>query len=304
MKQSCALAITMAAATTTMMMVTRVFSSPLASAFLLLPRSRSHICVRGGSLCHQHNRGRDFCKISAYQSGLHGSDDQDYGHDDDARSSAKEAINILARRGKSWKRLKSLVDLAVVATQIVDSESSASLRDGEQIIRRGGIADIGTDHGLLAVGLAMTGRFKKVVGVDVSENALRDGAFKLHQEISTYLEQRQGQEVASTEELNRLQQNAPLPIEFRCGDGLKPLQVSDEINALCIAGMGTNTMMDVLSVSTDDTEDSQQVLLVDKLDCQHIVAQPTSSRPRLLMHLYDGLSNRGWEAKAQKSRSE
>jgi tRNA A22 N-methylase len=145
-----------------------------------------------------------------------------------------------------------------------------------------GVADIGTDHGLLAVGLAVTGRFETVVGVDLSSEALINGAHKLHEEILEHRKQRHPDGMSR-----------PLPVEFRCGDGLTVLQAK-EADAVCIAGVGVNTILDVLKVSDSDR------FLLDKLDCQHIIVQPTNSRPRHLMRLYYSLVEIGWEPQAER----
>jgi hypothetical protein len=76
-----------------------------------------------------------------------------------SRELAYEAFSVLARREKSWRRLGHLVDLVIMDHGTNRNNTICS------------IADVGTDHGLLAMGLALSGCFDKVVGVDVSQQA-------------------------------------------------------------------------------------------------------------------------------------
>ena len=177
---------------------------------------------------------------------------------------AERAFDILAKRNRSWKRLSPLVDLAL--------NSDLPLRT---------ISDIGTDHGLLAAAFALSGRFKKVIGVDKSKQALEDGAYKLQVEIMNYYRQRK-----TIEQI--------LPLTFRCGDGLKALE-GEKVDATCIAGMGANTMVGILQQSS-----RKGGLLLDELDCQELVLQPTNSRPRNLMLLYSSIENLGFRVSAER----
>ena len=125
-------------------------------------------------------------------------------------------------------------------------------------------ADIGCDHGLLTCGLAATGRFDYVVGVDVSQKALDQGGLAL-------LLQLQDELVGLGSNKNKNSN-----INFLVGDGLKPLQEADTI---CVAGMGVHSMKEILS--PDELE---------RVGCQQIVIQPhTSTRPRSMMMLYHHL---------------
>jgi tRNA A22 N-methylase len=158
---------------------------------------------------------------------------------------AQNSFSLLARSNKSWKRLGHLVDLGCRITTPVSS-----------------IADIGCDHGLLTVGLAVSGKFERVVGADVSPLAL-ENAVSLQRELDA-------------------RPGLDLNIEFRLGDGMAALGDS-EIDVVCLAGMGGNTMKSIL------TEEE-----LDRVGCQHILIQPTNSRPRNLCKLYDYLQDMGW----------
>lgn len=81
------------------------------------------------------------------------------------------------------------------------------------------VADIGCDHGKLSASLAATGRCKRVIACEISQKPLRRA------------------------------QKACAPwsdtIEFRFGDGLTVLKPG-EVDDIVIAGMGAQTILDIL----------------------------------------------------------
>lgn len=121
------------------------------------------------------------------------------------------------------------------------------------------IADIGTDHGLLAFAMAKRRPYANVIGVDASVSALKQGA----------------------ETLPKLSN-----LNFLHGDGLDA--VGHPVEGACIAGMGVHTMIEIL----------QPNKLVD-MDCRNLVLQPTGSRPRLLAFLYQHLTHANWHLAAE-----
>jgi tRNA A22 N-methylase len=179
-------------------------------------------------------------------------------------SSAENAFDVLAKHGRSWQRLKDVVDLALSSDTQIKS-----------------VADIGTDHGLLAAALALSGRFERVLGVDASERALKDGALTLNEDILEYRRQKQIQ--------------LPLSLEFRYGDGLKVVQ-HGEADVVCIAGMGVHTMLEIVSA----TEAGKDLSLLDSIGCEKLVLQPTNCRPRNLIMLYDNIRDFGWQVEDEK----
>lgn len=180
---------------------------------------------------------------------------------DDSRDSPYQAFTVLARREKSWNRLRHLIDLAV------DYQDPDHVRS---------VVDVGTDHGLLAIGLGVSGSFDSVLGVDVSAKALHNGGFRLLSEVKEHMS------LDSSPLLD-------LEVDFRISDGLRNLQVG-EADAICIAGMGVNTMSKILESSSlaDGRTD------LDYLGCQQLILQPTNSKPRNLMKLYSSLQATGW----------
>ena len=174
---------------------------------------------------------------------------------------------------KTWQRLGPLVALAL---------ASPLLHDNSMEFKSVSIADVGCDHGLLAMGLALTNHhhFESVLGLDVSQAALTNGALALLQEQETIFENHQ-----------------TTPLEFRLSNGLQAV-LPGEADIVCIAGMGPHTMVQILldrcttTSSSDDDDDS--VFETDRVGTQHLILQPTNSRPRNLMHLYDSLQDYGW----------
>jgi tRNA A22 N-methylase len=179
---------------------------------------------------------------------------------DEAVTKAEIAFGILARKDRSWKRLRHIVDLTI--------GSEGDVRT---------IADVGTDHGLLAMGLALSGRFERVIGVDVSERALKDGAFRLQQDVESHRRR------------NNILEG--LPLEFRLADGLHGL-VKGEADAICIAGMGVHSMLNIVSSVRGNSEKG----LLDEIGVSQLFLQPTNSRPKSQFLLYKTLFQMGWIA--------
>ncbi|CAB9522176.1 SAM-dependent methyltransferase [Seminavis robusta] len=169
--------------------------------------------------------------------------------DDGLVSQAEMAFSILAKRNRTWKRLRHLVDLA----QQVKTQECKSL------------VDVGTDHGILPIALAATAQFETVTGIDISEQVLDNGARATHQEVQNHLKSEKGLSLPS--------------VDFRCGNGLRGLEQGDA-DIVCIAGMGVNTMLKILGGPETSYLGSQILLL-----------QPTNSKPKNLIHLYDSLQN-------------
>mmetsp|Transcript_125910 Transcript_125910/g.352550 ORF Transcript_125910/g.352550 Transcript_125910/m.352550 type:complete len:372 (+) Transcript_125910:61-1176(+) len=193
----------------------------------------------------------------------------------DPRERAFHAFSMLAKRDRSWQRFRHMVDLAVDHQQ----NDSRSIRS---------ITDVGTDHGLLAVGLALSGRFGSVLGVDVSPNALKNGGFQVLGKIQEVLLSSDNDASPSMVSSNKYLSNlSSLPLAFRLSDGLRGVQPG-EADAVCIAGMGVKVMDSILQASSDT------VLELDRLNCQQLILQPTNSRPRNLIQLYDMLQGSGW----------
>ena len=120
--------------------------------------------------------------------------------------------------------------------------------------------------------------------MDVSEQVLKDGARTLYQEVQKKLVSLSS--VYSSNATNNDQHqeaHAPLPVEFILGNGLMLVEPG-AADIVCIAGMGVHTMLDILA--TAETK---------RVGCQALLLQPTNSKPKNLMALYDTLHQRGWQ---------
>ena len=146
------------------------------------------------------------------------------------------------------------------------------------------VADIGTDHGLLALGLAVTGKYSTVTGVDVSDQALTYGALAMLEKIRNQ---------TKTFDEDGFDSSPELPVEFRLGNGLEALEFG-EADVICIAGMGVNTMLQILEQEGDDGRN------LEKIGCKRLVLQATNSRPRNLILLYDRLQEMGWKVEDER----
>jgi tRNA A22 N-methylase len=192
----------------------------------------------------------------------------------EARTLAYETFSLLARQGRSWRRLGHLVDMAI-------GNPTSSIRT---------IADVGTDHGLLAMGLALSGRFDKVLGIDVSEQALQNGAISLLENVLTNVNDRNKTMSGIIKEETSLENL----IEFRVGNGLSAAK-NGEADAVCIAGMGVHTMIKIIQqASKEGVSDAERV------GCQQLLLQPTNTRPRNLIMLYDFLQESGWRVAEER----
>jgi len=131
------------------------------------------------------------------------------------------------------------------------------------------VVDVGTDHGILAVELALTNAFRSVVGVDISSAALSN-ALLLQSRVESYCMN------------NGLDKTGPR-VDLRIGNGLHGLARNDA-DIVCIAGVGVNTMKTIL-----------EPIDKDALGVQHLVLQPTSCKPGNLMKLYESLHQDGFK---------
>lgn len=195
--------------------------------------------------------------------------------DYDERDYFYESVSaFLFRQGKTWKRLSHLLDMAT------DGKEEAE----KTMISPKSVADVGTDHGLLAMGLALSGNYNKVVGVDVSDQALTFGALAL-------LEQIRNQTMSMNDDFFK-----EFPIEFRLGNGLEALEFG-EADIICIAGMGVNTMLKILE---QESSMNSEGTYLEKIGCKRLVLQATNSRPRNLILLYDRLQKMGWKVRDER----
>lgn len=113
------------------------------------------------------------------------------------------------------------------------------------------VADVGTDHGYLAVYLVEAGRAASVIASDKNEGPLKAAA-------------------RAVEEHGLAEK-----ITLRLGDGLKPL-AAGEVDTICIAGMGGALMRDILAASPEILAGARALIL-----------QPMNAADTLRGWLYD-----------------
>ncbi len=279
-----------------------------------------------------------------------------FSHDEETNllDVGKHAMEVMSsnRRSfnRSWKRMKPLIELILQSCRVLeDGDDQNCTKTTNQILS---IADVGCDHGLLALSLACMSwvlrqnaegcessgnshavTFARVIGTDLSPIALENGgsvSYKklrdamMKQSVPSYNYNDAGSgdgQFASHEKEKKL----PLPIEFRVGYGLEPLQPG-EGGALVMAGMGHLTMLDVLFGSgaddgkrhhhnSDDEEipsvdrihtqnhhnlDDTGIHPVDRIHTQRVFLQPTNSRPQHMIELYDRMQESGeWDLKGE-----
>ncbi len=202
-----------------------------------------------------------------------------YDESDERYSLYESVSSYLFRQGKTWKRLSHLLEMAAG-----DDDESEKVQT-ESVMKKESVADIGTDHGLLAMGLALTGNYSAVTGVDVSDQALTYGALAMLEKIRNQ---------TKTYDEDGFDSSPELPVEFRLANGLEALELG-EADIICIAGMGVNTMLEILQQEGNDGSS-----YLEKIGCQRLVLQATNSRPRNLILLYDRLQEMGWKLEDER----
>jgi tRNA A22 N-methylase len=172
----------------------------------------------------------------------------------------EDVFSTLAKTGKTKRRLSHFLDFPL------DEESPLA------------IADIGCDHGILSFALAYSGRYSTVIGVDVSESALENGAAQNMKKLGL------SPELPITNS-----RGLTTTVEFRQGDGLSALN-DKEVQCVCIAGMGVDTMMKILFSRSHSSTESE----LERIGCKFVYLQPANPRPRHLTRLYDTLQMAGY----------
>lgn len=172
---------------------------------------------------------------------------------------------IILKRMSSERTLQRLTPVFDLAVHKHDNKISKTC------------VDVGCDHGLLAISLGASGIFDKVVGVDVSEQALQNGALVNFDRVKA---------LVSTLS-NIIPAVFPDIVSFRVGDGLKGLNLSEN-TTVCICGMGVHRMIDIIFLQ-DNVSKGRVCTKYNRF-----VLQPTNSKPRNLMAIYDKLQRSGY----------
>ena len=96
------------------------------------------------------------------------------------------------------------------------------------------VADLGCGHGMLALGLAASGRVTRAIAIDVSPDEI---------EVANAKAARANEAVA------QLGATSPLPVDVRLGDGAGALVPEDAADVVCVAGVGSRTMIKMLTAA-------------------------------------------------------
>ena len=136
---------------------------------------------------------------------------------------------------KAWSlRFHVLADM-VAADPTEDASASSSSSPV--------VADLGCGHGMLALGLAASGRVTKVIAVDVSPDEVEVANAKAAQANETIVQ------ASASDDGKRPPCVSPLPIDVRLGDGAEALVAGDGVDVVCVAGVGGRTMVKMLKAA-------------------------------------------------------
>ena len=136
---------------------------------------------------------------------------------------------------KAWSlRFHVLADM-VAADPTEDASASSSSSPV--------VADLGCGHGMLALGLAASGRVTKVIAVDVSPDEVEVANAKAAQANETIVQ------ASTSGDGIKLPCASPLPIDVRLGDGAEALVAEDGVDVVCVAGVGGRTMVKMLKAA-------------------------------------------------------
>lgn len=140
-----------------------------------------------------------------------------------------------------------------------------------------GVVDVGCDHALLSLALAAGQRHPKllsVIGIDKAAEPLQMAKQNLREHL--YL---RGEVYPLTARL-----------DLRLGDGLEALRLEDEgkVDCLCMAGIGSGTIVDVLTSMKKHTM------------FEHLVLQPFDSRPQFLEEVRDCVRVQGFNIQEER----
>jgi len=242
---------------------------------------------------------------------------------------------------RTWKRMSPLVEFVIdvcsnSGEEVVVSKKGVSIAD---IGCDHGMLSLSIACMAGVVAQGNSSFVSKVVGADLSLQALENGALANFRRVNDVISRKNSvyklneilqhnnassfesmtENLASENEETRLiALNNTLPIEFRIGDGLGSLRIG-EADGVILAGMGVHTMVDILlglahgysasaeqkiSLGVDETLRSEYYcgnLPLDRLRTNYLFLQPTNSRPRHLLLLYDRLHKNGsWVLKDEK----
>jgi len=147
------------------------------------------------------------------------------------------------------------------------------------------VADIGTDHGLLAIALHLSGRCPTVIGVDRCESPLQVARANVKHYLQT--EHNLSWKCRSNIRAGvNLARSLGHTLDLRLGNGTDSLRPF-EVDTLTIAGMGASSIIDILSESF-----SKQYL-------KGAVIQPVNSKLPEMAKMREWLHLNDWSIKTE-----
>ena len=107
---------------------------------------------------------------------------------------------------------------------------------GDFVIDNSKVVDVGCDHGLLSIYVYQNKKNVNIIATDINEGPLNEA------------------------KSNIKNHNLENIIETRISDGLKSID-KNEFDTIVIAGMGGNTIVDILSYDLDKTRSSKRIII-------------------------------------------
>jgi len=135
------------------------------------------------------------------------------------------------------------------------------------------VADLGCDHALLPLALAMDDHalrpaLERVIGVDKAAAPLAEARRNVARQL--LLPSTAAAAAAAAAAHGDAAVVNGRAVELRLGDGLRALSTADGVDTVCAAGMGTRNIIEILSPASSSSSDHVASLLGG---VQHLVLQ-------------------------------
>ena len=108
------------------------------------------------------------------------------------------------------------------------------------------VIDVGCDHGLLSIYLYQQKISNKIIASDINENALNNAKENIQK--------------------NKLEEH----IEIRLGNGLDPLNDTDEIDTVIISGMGAHTIIDIIKNNLNKLKKIDNIIIQSNTKLEYL----------------------------------
>ena len=108
------------------------------------------------------------------------------------------------------------------------------------------VIDVGCDHGLLSIYLYQQKISNKIIASDINENALNNAKENIKK--------------------NKLEEY----IDIRLGNGLEPLNDTDEIDTVIISGMGAHTIIDIIKNNLNKLKKIDNIIIQSNTKLEYL----------------------------------